>query len=404
MVFDVEGVIIPRNRFLLFEVGREVGFLKLLWVIFYGLLYEVGLISVKTAISGIAKILYGVEKERLIQIFRRIPLMPGVERTIQELKLRGWKIALISSGLPDFLVEDLALRLKADYAYGFRLELRNGQATGEVSGDVLEPKGKLKVLEQILRFEQLNPKNCIIVADDRNNAPMMLPEAFKIGYNPDFIIRIKADYIISGRIDKLIDLLNGQIATRYLMKNEVFREFIHACGFMVPMLVDAIGLITAASIIIAVTMLYVASEIALLEGRNIPIMSWVIRQAATEAELYEFASAPIFFALGILLTLILFPSPISHASIAAFTIGDSTATLVGSTLGRHNLPINRGKTLEGSLAAIIATFIAALAYTRPETAAATAVIAVAIEASPLPLNDNLTVPILTAALLMAINV
>lgn len=407
MVFDVEGVIIPKNRFLLFEVGREVGFFKLLWVIFYGLLYEFGLISVKTAIKRITKILQGMEREGMLQIFRRIPIMPGVEKTIQELKRKGWKIALISSGLPDFLVEDLAARLKADYAYGFRLDLRNGHVTGEASGEVLEPNGKLKVLEQILRVEQLYPKNCVIIADDRNNAPMMLPEALKIGYNPDFIIRVKADYIISGRIDGLIALIDGKLAKqplmRPLMRNEVVREFIHACGFTVLMLVDAIGLIMTVFLIVAVTILYAASEVAVLEGRRTPIMSWIIRQAATEAELYEFASAPIFFALGILLTLILFPSPLSHAGIAAFTIGDSTATLIGATLGRHRLPINRGKTLEGSLAALIAAFTAVLVYTNPKTAMAAAIIAVAVEALPLPVNDNLTVPILTSAFLTAIN-
>ncbi|MEM1785708.1 MAG: HAD-IB family phosphatase, partial [Candidatus Bathyarchaeia archaeon] len=174
IVFDVEGVIIPKNRFLLFEVGREVGFFKLSLIIFYGLLYEAGLISIKTAIKRVAKILQGMEKERMLQIFRRIPIMPSVEKTIQELKHRGWKVAFISSGIPDFLVEDLVARLKADYAYGFRLEIRDNHATGGVSGEVLESNGKLKVLEQILRIEQLNPKNCVIVADDRNNAPIML--------------------------------------------------------------------------------------------------------------------------------------------------------------------------------------------------------------------------------------
>ena len=403
IVFDVEGVIIPKNRFLLFEVGREVGFFKLSLIIFYGLLYEAGLISIKTAIKRVAKILQGMEKERMLQIFRRIPIMPSVEKTIQELKHRGWKVAFISSGVPDFLVEDLAARLKADYAYGFRLEIRDNHATGGVSGEVLESNGKLKVLEQILRIEQLNPKNCVIVADDRNNAPIMLPETLKIGYNPDFIIRVKADYVMTGGMDGLIALIDGKLVKHPPAGNEVFREFIHACGFTIPMLVSAIGLIPMASIIMLVTILYIVSEVAMLEGKCIPIMSWIIRHAATEPELYEFNSAPIFFALGILLTLFLFPSPVSYASIVAFAMGDSTATLIGATLGRHRLPFNRGKTLEGSLAALIVAFAASLVYTNPKVAIAAAIIAVIIEALPLPLNDNLTVPVLTAAFLAAIS-
>lgn len=401
MVFDVEGVLIPRNRFLLLEVGRVVGYSRFLRIVIYGLMYEVGLISLQVAVKGMARVFRGFGMEWILQIFRRIPLNPGVAEAISELKLRGWRIALISSGLPSFLVEDLAARLGADYAVGFRLELAGGVATGEASGEVIEPMGKLRVLRRILEAERISPGDCVIVADDRNNAPMMLKEAFKVGVNPDFVIRVKADHVISGGMDKLIRLLDGEAPKRQLSARLVFREAIHACGFTVPMLVNAIGLPAVALLIIVVTLLYTASMITMLWGGGIPVISWITRHAATEDEPQGFAVAPIYFAVGILLTLTLFPPSSSSAAIAAFAIGDSVATIVGSAIGRHRLIINKGKTVEGAAAGLIAAFVAALAYTSPQKAFIAALTATVIEVLPLPINDNLTIPIISAAALTA---
>lgn len=69
----------------------------------------------------------------------------------------------------------------------------------------------------------------------------------------------------------------------------------------------------------------------------------------TQAELHEFAAAPLYFAVGILLTLLLFPLQVSSAAIAMFALGDSTASLFGNLLSKTALPFNKGKSLEGSL-------------------------------------------------------
>lgn len=402
VVFDVEGVLIPKNRYLLFEVSRELGFSAFVRIVFYGFLYEVGLISLKKALKELIKVLKGFSRVELLRIFRRIPLMPGVKETFQQLRQRGWKIALISSGLPSFAVEDLAKRLGADYAYGFSLEMADEVATGAVSGEVLEPKGKLLVLERLLAAEGLKPEDCIIVVDDRNNAPMMLPQALKIGYNPDFVIRVKADYVICGSMDKLIRLVDGQVGGVLPSRNEVVRELIHACGFTVPILAGVFGINAMALLIIAVTLLYTASEIAKLENKRIPLISWIIRHAATDTEVHEFAPAPIYFAMGILLTLLLFPARISSPVIAAFALGDSTAAIAGTAIGKRMLPFNKGKTLEGLAAGLIAGFIAALAYADPMRALIAAVVATAVEGLPLPVNDNLAIPVITAATLTLI--
>jgi phosphoserine phosphatase len=404
IVFDVEGVLIPKNRYLLFEISKRLNFLQFLRIVFCGIFYEFGLISLKTALKRVFKVFRGFKAEELLQIFRQIPLMPNVEEVFEELRRDGWKTALISSGLPTFVVEDLASRLKADYAFGFGLETRDGMVTGEISGEVIEVQGKLLVLKRILEAEEVSPEKLVVVADDRNNAPMLLPEAIKIGYNPDFLLRIKADHVVTGSLVEILPLIGVKEPRKgvSLSKGTIFREAIHACGFTVPFLSSLFGKYAVALLIVAVTFLYVASEVAMMEGKRVPIISWIVRHAATKAELYEFATAPVFFALGILFTLLLFPISVSNAAIATFALGDSAAAIVGKTIGRKRLSFNKGKTFEGLAAGLFAGFLAALVYVNPLKALAAAATATIVESLPLPINDNLTIPLTTALVLTLI--
>jgi len=391
----------PKKRYLLFEVGRNLSFPAFAKIIFFGLLYEAGLTSLKSAFTHVFRAFKGIRVDELLRVFRQVPLMAGVEEIFEQLRGEDMKTALISSGLPTIVVKDLAQKLKADYAFGFELELENETLTGKIWGDVIERNGKLPVLKKILDAEKLTPTDCVVVADDRNNAPIFLPEIMKIGFNPDFVISMKADIVCTGKLQAVLPLIRGMPKKRGALpsKNEVIREIIHACGFFVPILSLYFGQYQVALLITIVTLLYVMSELARMERKNLPIISSITRQAATQTELYEFTTAPIFFALGILLTLLFSPSPANSAAIAIFAFGDSTATIVGRTFGKRTVPFNKMKTLEGSTIGFIFAFLAGAFYIAPLRALVGAALAMVVECLPLPLNDNLVVPLVTGATL-----
>jgi len=398
VVFDVEGVLLPKKRYLLFEVGRNLKFSEFLKIIFYGFLYELGLISLKSAFRRVFKAFKGIRVDELLRIFKMVPLMPDCERVFEKLRNEGWKTALISSGLPTIVVHDLAHRLKADYAYGFELRVKDGLVTGEIQGDVLENNGKLRVLNRILETEKLMPKDCVVVADDRNNTSLFLPEILKIGYDADFVIRVKSDIVVGGRLREILAPIQGKPKERAaLNEHEVLRETIHAGGFFVPILSIYLGKPIVAMVILIIMLLYLISELARMERKNLPILSSITLNAATQYELYEFATSPIFFALGILLTLILFPFAASSAAIAIFALGDSTASIFGRIYGRSTLPFNKGKTLEGSIFGFVFAFLAGSFFTLPLKSVIGALIAMTVESLPLPLNDNLVTPLITGA-------
>ncbi len=373
-----------------------MGFSRLLRILFVGFLYEIGIITLKSALNRIYKIMQGVKIESLMRIFDKISSISQMEGIFAKLKARNCKTALISSGLPTAIVKKLADTLGADYAFGIEVGMNDGELTGQIWGDVIDSKGKFKVLSQILSAEALGVKDCIVVADDRNNRPIFLPGMQKIGYNPDFELRIKADNIVTGSLSGILPIIDGISRRRSLpSRRDLLREGIHASGFFVPVVAGFIGTPMVALIICVVASLYAVSELSRLDGKDLPVISAITRHAASQSELYGFAAAPLFFAIGILLSLLLFPAPVSSATIAIFALGDSAASIFGGRISKNPLPFNKGKTLEGSLAGFFFAFLAGSFFISPWKALVGATVAMIVEYLPLPVNDNILIPLYT---------
>jgi len=407
VVFDVEGVLIPKNRYLPFEASRKIGFRGIIKIIALGFLYEIGLLPLESALKRIFAMLKGLEAEEILKLHKRIPLIPGTEEVFKTLNDKGYRIALISSGLPSQVVEDLATRLQADYAYGLELEIKDERLTGAIGGDVLRSGGKAAVLQEILEKEDLTPQDCAMVADDRNNLSMFPLCSLRIGYNPDFILTVKSDFVTKGDLTEILPYIAGEKQTRshfVMSRSRGLRETIHVGSFLLSFIcIYLLGNIMVASLILLVTVLYALSEVARVRGINIPIFSAITWNAANKTELYEFAAAPIHFAMGIAISLLIFPAPIRYVAITTLTLGDGCAHIFGMKLGRTPIPFNKGKNLEGTLFGFLFAFLGAMIFVDPTRALIAAAVGMLVEALPLPLNDNLTIPLASglALLLMA---
>ena len=398
IVFDVEGVLIPKNRFI-FEVGKTLGFLGLIKLLFLGFLYEAGILKLESALKHIFKDMRGINLETMLAIFSKIPATPYLQTFFCQLKARNCKIALISSGIPSVIVKKLASTLGADYGYGVEVETKDGQLTGEISGDAISKNGKWRILSEILSQENLRLNACIVVADDRNNSCIFRPEMLKIGFNPDFVLRVKADRVVSSKLSGILPIIDGKPHKGSLPStNDFVREDIHASGFFMPVIAGLIGIPVVASVIILISIVYTVSELSRLEGREVPLVSAITKHAASQSELYGFAAAPLYFAFGIVATMLLFPTDLGSAAIAMFCLGDSAASLFGGLIST-SLPFNKGKTWEGSLAGFIFAFLAGSFFVSPWLALAGAAIAMTIEVLPLPVNDNVLIPVITGAAL-----
>lgn len=104
--------------------------------------------------------------------------------------------------------------------------------------------------------------------------------------------------------------------------------------------------------------------------------------------------------LSAALLALLFPLPIAVPAFVMFMVSDAAAALVGRRYGRHHW--GKGpRTVEGSAAFFVTGFLVMGLFPRfPLWVGAVSVLfACAAEALPRPLNDNLRVPLVAAAVL-----
>ncbi len=108
----------------------------------------------------------------------------------------------------------------------------------------------------------------------------------------------------------------------------------------------------------------------------------------------------LYYLLGALISILLFPKEIALFSMTVLAVGDPAAYIIGSNFGR--LRIGK-KSLEGSLAFLTASVIAGfllhnlwgdLSVIAIITGALTGAV---IELIPLKINDNLTIPVAASA-------
>lgn len=111
-----------------------------------------------------------------------------------------------------------------------------------------------------------------------------------------------------------------------------------------------------------------------------------------------------YFLASCLITVLAFPREIAALAILFLSLGDPLAAVVGTWRGRTRF---WGKSLEGHLACLAVCLLIALVVSEtlgePPLAVAVsgAVIASIIQALPLAVNDNLTIPIGSAAAMLA---
>ena len=404
IVFDVEGVLIPKERFIFFKVAGKKGLQVFLTAALFGLMYEIGLMSLKKSLKKIYGLLKGFRFDQFMSLFEEVPLKPGVEETFKKLKEDGYRIALISSGIPKVALQNLGKRLRADYVSGLEMGVSDGLVTGEIWGDVIEPEGKAAALRRIIEDNGLTAYYCIGVADDRNNLSMLRLCDLKIGYNPDFLLSLKSDFATRGELSSIIPLVEGeytQTSSHYLSRTTDIREAIHISSFLIPFVcMYLLNRYIVALLVLVMATVYMISEVERMFGTNLPLFTSVTMLATRKSEYQEFVTSPIFFALGIALPLVVFPEPIGYVSVTILTLGDGFASIFGQKFGTIQIPFNKLKYLEGTLLGFLLAFLGSLRFVHPFGAVIASAVGMFVESLPLPLNDNLTIPLVSGLALV----
>lgn len=124
---------------------------------------------------------------------------------------------------------------------------------------------------------------------------------------------------------------------------------------------------------------------------HIPGIYYMLKKFEKPQYIHRFpGKSALFFVAGCLLVLKLFPKDIALAAIAITTFADPISFLVGSFGSiKHKKPFNKYKNIEGTIAGIIVSFIAASFFVPMINAAIVSVIAMLSEAFVFRLGDDI---------------
>lgn len=415
IVFDVDGVIF-KSLFIL-RLSRSIGFFPYLRAVFLCFLFDIGKISIERLLDETYKIFKDVPLEKAWSVYKKMSLIRNAQEAISDIRARGHEVALISSGVPDFLIHDLSGKLNANYGFGIETGVNNGYLTGSVGGPLSHPAGKITLLEGLLGKINLSWSNVIVVADDRNNLEIMDKAGVGIGVNANYPVRRKAKYLIdSGDLGEILNFIDIEDRPTYTTiasilrrdkalswKHEILRKLVHVSSAMIP-LGATVAFVPVVFGLLAGTLLYTVSEVMRLNGIAFPVIFDITEACIRSSEKKRFLHAPVALLLGAVLSLLIFPIAIASAVILIEAFADTAATLIGKAFGKRRIPFNVNKSIAGSCAALIVGFLCAHIFLPFIPALIAGITASLIESLPLKniVDDNLTIPLGTGLMLVAI--
>ncbi|GJL80190.1 MAG: phosphoserine phosphatase SerB [Nitrospinaceae bacterium] len=147
-----------------------------------------GEMDFKEALEKRVRLLEGLGREQLEELFERIPLTPGATDLVTILKYLGYKIAIVSGGF-QFFIEKLRQKYGLDYGFANQLKIENGAVTGELEGDVIDALAKERILIALAEKEGFTLKQVVAVGDGANDIHMLACAGLGIAFNAKPIVQ-----------------------------------------------------------------------------------------------------------------------------------------------------------------------------------------------------------------------
>ena len=140
---------------------------------------------------------------------------------------------------------------------------------------------------------------------------------------------------------------------------ELFRKSIHICSAFVPLLLHFLFWPCIVALAI-VGILYFVCELLRINGKPVPLISWITLTASREQDTQKIIAGPIFLVAGIIVSSLILPEKYYIVGIFALAFGDGLASLVGKKFGNKKIPFTKGKSYAGSFACFAAVFISSI--------------------------------------------
>lgn len=126
--------------------------------------------------------LTGAPQDILEQVKKTLPLTPGLTCLVKELHKKNWHVAIVSGGFTYF-ADHLKQKLKLIAAHANELEIKKGQLTGKVIGQIVDAKYKARMLQQLAASLDIPVEQTVAIGDGANDLMMIRIAGLGVAYH-----------------------------------------------------------------------------------------------------------------------------------------------------------------------------------------------------------------------------
>ena len=194
IVFDMDGVIFKKDSFWN-ELHKELG----TWQKGEELNKEyLKTDTKKLADEVIRKLWKGKSADSFFKLIRKSEYNKGVKETINELKERGFKICILTTG-PIHLARRAKTELKIDFIYGNELIIKDNIITGDYNWLFLDFNKKGEFLKKICDKYNFKLEETIVVGDNEQDINKFKVAGKSIAFNSKSNeLKKVADVVVEG--------------------------------------------------------------------------------------------------------------------------------------------------------------------------------------------------------------
>ena len=141
-------------------------------------------------------LLKGLPESAIVQVQGEILLTDGAAELVNALHSKGHCVALVSGGFSDIL-KPLVESLEIKHYKANKLEIINGQLTGNVEGPIIDRAAKADALRLFATECNVDLFNTVAIGDGANDLDMMSIAGVSIAFNAKPVVVEAADYSIT---------------------------------------------------------------------------------------------------------------------------------------------------------------------------------------------------------------
>jgi len=182
-------------------------------------------------------------------------------------------------------------------------------------------------------------------------------------------------------------------------KKEIIRKTIHISTAFIAVLYNYFDKPVILSISLFLSIGFLTADILRLNSRRLEkYFHLIFSKLLRNREINKDLTGATYLFIGITITIFLFSKNIAIVSIFILTLSDTIAAIVGKKIGRNKIG---NKSVEGSIAFFLTTIIIIWSVLELNIyyMLFVSVLITFVEAVPIRINDNLTIPVFSGLLL-----